>query len=351
MSKKAAKNEQEKPKKESQSKLSTEVKELASGASAETCGQCKRTFESDDEAVLCELCGIWFHITCQDLPEGVDIYKLLSLETIHWFCKSCNNRAATLLKSVVKLQEKHEKLENELLETKSNVARIENNVVKILEATNSLEQKVNKIEDVISKGFSNAEETAIEAKLINSLKKEFEPTFAQVLAQTNTMETRVKEFESSIVEVQDREKRSHNIMIYRAPEQETVSDKAFCLELFNEALETNVNEDDLKGVFRVGKKGTDPRPIVVQFREKHIKNKVFDCLFKLGEAEEKFKNLSISHDLSPKEREECKALVEQAKEKEKSEPGDFIWRVRGLPGQLRLVKIKRKEQLIPPQIM
>ena len=42
-----------------------------------------------------------------------------------------------------------------------------------------------------------------------------------------------------------------------------------------------------------------------------------------------------------KERQQCKTLVEQAKRKEETEPGNFIYRVRGLPGAMRIVKIQK----------
>ena len=65
-----------------------------------------------------------------------------------------------------------------------------------------------------------------------------------------------------------------------------------------------------------------------------------ESLFKLRTAEDKFRNISI-HDLTQKERAECKTLIEEAKKKQAEEQGEFIWRVRGLPGQLKLTKLKK----------
>jgi hypothetical protein len=41
--------------------------------------------------------------------------------------------------------------------------------------------------------------------------------------------------------------------------------------------------------------------------------------------------VSVDHDMTPKEREETKAMVEEAKKKEESSSGKFIFRVRGPP--------------------
>jgi len=54
------------------------------------------------------------------------------------------------------------------------------------------------------------------------------------------------------------------------------------------------------------------------------------------------KNLAISHDFTRDQRELCKKLVDEAKERQKQESGEFIYRVRGEPTSLRVVRIKRK---------
>ena len=66
-----------------------------------------------------------------------------------------------------------------------------------------------------------------------------------------------------------------------------------------------------------------------------------ECLYKLKDADNKFKNISVTHDLTESERNECKLLVAEAKQKQSEESGEFIWRVRGLPGQLKLIKFKK----------
>ena len=80
---------------------------------------------------------------------------------------------------------------------------------------------------------------------------------------------------------------------------------------------------------------------MIQFREKALKNRVMESLYKLKRAEDKFKSTSITHDFTRSERAECKTLVDEAKERQTDEQGEYLWRVRGLPGQLKLVKIRK----------
>jgi hypothetical protein len=50
----------------------------------------------------------------------------------------------------------------------------------------------------------------------------------------------------------------------------------------------------------------------------------------------------VSHDLTKKEREKCKELVEEARNRTENQttPGEYIYKVRGQPGKLRIVSIR-----------
>ena len=59
-------------------------------------------------------------------------------------------------------------------------------------------------------------------------------------------------------------------------------------------------------------------------------------------VEEKFRKLSITHDLTKIERNEVKKLAEEAKEKERTDSeGGYIYRVRENPGNLKIIKIRK----------
>ena len=101
--------------------------------------------------------------------------------------------------------------------------------------------------------------------------------------------------------------------------------------------------NDVKAVFRMGVRGNNARPLMIQFLERTTKNLFMTSLYKLGEAEERFRTISVAHDMTKKEREDIKKLVSEGKAKqEEEEEGNFVWRVRGLPGQMRLVRLRRQ---------
>jgi len=73
------------------------------------------------------------------------------------------------------------------------------------------------------------------------------------------------------------------------------------------------------------------------------KNLVMESLYKLKNLEAKFNTVIVTHDMTRKEREDCKNLVEEAKAKTAQDPsGEWIYRVRGSPGKFQIIQFKRR---------
>jgi len=73
----------------------------------------------------------------------------------------------------------------------------------------------------------------------------------------------------------------------------------------------------------------------VELSNGHVKNDVMDNVTNLRSAKDKFQGVTISHDMTVKEREQCKLLVE---EKMQDETGNYIYRVRGPLGQMKVMQ-------------
>jgi len=63
-------------------------------------------------------------------------------------------------------------------------------------------------------------------------------------------------------------------------------------------------------------------------------------LYKIKSMEDKFKNINVSHDMTKRQRAECKALVAEAKQRTENESGNYVYKVSGPLGQFRIVRIK-----------
>ena len=85
------------------------------------------------------------------------------------------------------------------------------------------------------------------------------------------------------------------------------------------------------------------RTVFIQFRDRILKNMVMESVSKLKHADEKYSRIILTHDMATEDRDEYKRLVAEAKEKQKDEiSGEFIFRVKGAPGNFRLLKICRR---------
>ena len=160
-------------------------------------------------------------------------------------------------------------------------------------------------------------------------------------------------------EHRDRENRRNNVILYNITESKEAKaddrnkqDATFCMQLFN-SMQVGVSEEDMTRVFRLGKRpdpdnpSIAPRPIMVHFASYGIKNLVMESLYKLKNVDKKFKGINIAHDITVNERLECRNLVAEAKQKEAEDSsGEYLYRVRGTPGKMRIVQIKVRHRTL-----
>ena len=122
----------------------------------------------------------------------------------------------------------------------------------------------------------------------------------------------------------DREARKNNIIIYRVEENASASaddranyDRQWAKDLTREVLKVYCQEEDIKRVIRLGARGSTDRPMLVEYRSHIIKNQVMESLSMLKGADERYCNISVQHDMTKSEREQCKETVKLALEKKR----------------------------------
>ena len=94
---------------------------------------------------------------------------------------------------------------------------------------------------------------------------------------------------------------------------------------------------------RVGKATPEKkRPILESFKDSGDKDKFMDNLKNLEGIE--FSNISVAHDLTPSQCQQLKKLRAEAKHKQESESGDWVYRVVGHPSRWTVRKLKRRTQ-------
>ena len=78
-------------------------------------------------------------------------------------------------------------------------------------------------------------------------------------------------------------------------------------------------------------------------KEEHKKREIFQNLNKICEAGDPFDKITVTHDLTVKQKEELKDKIEEAREKERSdESEEFMYWVHGPPWSWFIKKIPKK---------
>ena len=165
----------------------------------------------------------------------------------------------------------------------------------------------------------------------------------------------VAETMTRVEQQRDREQRVNNIVMYNIEENRTDDKEQWfrnehnlCMELFNNILQVGLNDNDIVKKIRLGPRSAGTkRPMLVQFQNRGIKNLVMENLRKLRNAPDSYRNVIIGHDLTCAEREEVKKLVKLAGDMENGEgQGEWMYRVRGSPGNHAIVKLRKKVQAL-----
>ena len=121
----------------------------------------------------------------------------------------------------------------------------------------------------------------------------------------------------------------------------------FVKDLTDCVFDMKLIDDDVTKMYRLGHWDENKsRPLLVSFRNLEQKEQIMSNLSKLKQPIEKFRGVSISHDLHPKEREKRKNLIEAAKLAHVSSSSDVVENYKfhgvGRGTNQRVIKIKRQ---------
>ena len=156
----------------------------------------------------------------------------------------------------------------------------------------------------------------------------------------------LEETKERIQNEKERETRKNNIVVYRVEENASSSsedrqkyDRQYAKDLVR-TLKIPCGDEDIGRVIRLGAKGSTDRPLLIEF-----KSIIMESLSLLQDAVNRFRSVSISHDMTKSERMQCKEAVVKAKEKRAADQsGEFKSLVRGIPGNMRVITARKIER-------
>ena len=353
-------------------------KDSAKEALAVKCGICEKSVGERDSGVQCEMCEAWFHASCSGVDE---IYSMLGKnENLHWFCNQCSKNVKKTLLNLARMDDRVNKVELDITTMRSEFDTKIGGVNKEIEVLRNEKSKVghdlNKLKEVDDKELSRVSDEIMSVRkqmeeCVNATNvEEQEATWASVASQqvdvklgivdseVQMINKSLEEAKKATVELQDKETRRNDIVMYRVPEStevtaeaRNVQDKRFCEQLLF-GLQVGIAEEDIRKVMRLGRRvepesarsaesADNARPILIQLGSRTAKNLIMESLYKLKSMEAKFRKVVVAHDMTKLERDDCKALVNEAKVKTENDSGDWVYRIRGPPGQMRIVKMRR----------
>ncbi|ESN97401.1 hypothetical protein HELRODRAFT_178192 [Helobdella robusta] len=135
-------------------------------------------------------------------------------------------------------------------------------------------------------------------------------TIKEVKSTTVALNNVVKSIKNNVETIN----RECNVVLFRLSEAETNSadahndDKKIVTNLLSVITNDEIKESDIKKMYRIGKKGDNPRPIMIEFKEKSMKNMTMENRVRMKQLSDELKNVSISHDFTKEQREKCKKL-------------------------------------------
>ncbi|ESO02811.1 hypothetical protein HELRODRAFT_174234 [Helobdella robusta] len=243
--------------------------------SKDKCNKCNvKIKESNKELICCGICGDGNHIKC--IPTDAQfLTAVVSDPNLFWLGNSCVKDIKEGFKKICDLQKSQneivfnqDKLSDELSSFRrelalidANLSKMANKIVEFDKSVTNVNTQIKDVEGGLKKNWTG--------DVKGTIKEEVKST---TLALNNV----VKSIKNNV-------------------------------ETINLITNDEIKESDIKKMYRIGKKGDNPRPMMKQLSDE-------------------LKNVSISHDFTKKQREKCKKLVAEAKDKQKQESGEFLYR-------------------------
>jgi len=196
---------------------------------------------------------------------------------------------------------------------------------------------------------------ALHEEKLEQLERVEQPA-GDTLAVRRVVEEQVAKSLEELKEEKDVESRKGNIILYRVPENRNddiasrnENDRVFVTDLLNSVFDIKCQQSDIGKIYRLGRWSGDssvPRPLLVGFKQVEMKSSIMSSLKQLREADHRFRSVSISNDLTPKQREEIKKLLADARKEHADnsteDEGNFRFLVVGHGQRRRVIKVRKQ---------
>lgn len=253
------------------------------------CGKCGKEVKQGDNALECDVCHKWHHITCVNVK--VPLYKALknyneSGTGMKWFCGQCEGAVCKLLGNIAAVFERQDKFEADIVEIRKDLQVLKDGA-QCIKASFADKLKVGVLQDggqCSSNAGSNVEERHKD-----------------------------REFQAQINEAMERDKRKKNLVLMGVPED--VKDEgltAFIEGMFGVMVEGDRAVFDVQG--RIGVMGdrVRVRPIRISLETERVKGAILKGAKSLKDRKE-YEKIYVVPDLTRNQQHDDKILRDKLK--------------------------------------
>ena len=289
-----------------------------------SCTVCDANVNTSQKALQCDFCKLWQHQECSSINQTE--YKLLQKgkSCIKWSCSICNDADEALKQSG--LGPKLDKILQETSEINQRLANFETRLISLENDRQTIAELERRVKIIENKDISNRQVDA----------------------------------DSTLKFVRESQSREKNIVLFNCSESQASDnssrksdDAEKILKVLNQGCEVDIHPQNLEKVIRLGRRNDDddspPRPLLVTLDSLGKKKEIMRNLFKLRD---KHFDVRINHDMTKAERENSKKLYMEAKRRQDSDAsGNWIFKIRGPPWDLKIIRVKRRETPVAAQIL
>ena len=265
----------------------------------------------------CELCGKWFHIQCQNVPEAV-WSTITESDQIHWFCQECNKNAPEIMS-----------IANKAAENKKNIEKVQKQVEGVEQDVQSIKNGTDPtFLETLKKAIIEAMEDETDQVFREALKKVVEETYEGIedgeTGQSRQSREAVKKIAiREIRENNDRKGRECNLVVSGIDEEKEAEE---AIPSILSALGVTVEVEAIRRMGRDKEEGKT-RLVWVQLSSKSQRNSVLEKAKKLKQIDE-WKTVYINKDMTEAERKQAYQLrkaLRDRRDKEREEGGSRVF--------------------------
>ena len=281
----------------------------------DSCGDCGKVVSRGQKALQCDVCHFWHHIGCEKVCQ--DVYQFLCEHNeeagLRWLCRKCQTTYQTVMNSICRLEKAHQHLEDKVacMGEKFDALMKGLDDSKIGQFDSKIDQIQQKIQESTEKFFTEK---------VTHMDEKFEKVLNDLGSCNNS--SLQHRFQDDLEEVEEVRRRKTNVIIHGLKEpadgdkdSEHEQDASSIEHLLHEL---KCDEVSVNSTVRLGKKpageDTKPRPIKLVLASEEHKDKVLRGAKNLKYARvNTLDKVFIHQDLTPRQREQRKKLVEELK--------------------------------------